>query len=54
MTEPRDPSNKHFRLSIVKSGLRIIACIALPFSIFLVSFCLGLAAILCRYEALYY
>ena len=52
MSEPRDPSNKHFRISMVKSGLRILACIALPFSIFLGALGLGLAEILGIYEEL--
>jgi len=26
--EPRDPSNKHFKLSVIKSGLRLAGCAA--------------------------
>lgn len=52
MNEPRDTSDKHFRISMVKSTLRILACITLPFSIFLGALGLGLAEILGIYEEL--
>ena len=29
MSEPKDPSNKHFRISMVKSVVRIVGFIAL-------------------------
>ena len=52
MAEPRDTSNKHFQISMVKSALRILACIALPFSIALGALGLGLAEVLGIYEEL--
>jgi hypothetical protein len=27
--EPKDPSKKHFRISLIKSGIRMCGCIAL-------------------------
>lgn len=52
MSEPRDPSDKHFRISMVKSVLRIVACILLPFTIVGGAIGLGLAEILGIYEEL--
>ena len=50
--EPRDTSNKHFWISMVKSVLRILAYIALPFNIVLGAIGLGLAEVLGIYEEL--
>ena len=50
--EPRDPSDKHFQISMVKSVIRIIACIFLPYSIVLGALGLGLAEVLGIYEEL--
>lgn len=35
MREPRDPSNMHFKISMIKSVLRMIGYMVLPFSIIL-------------------
>ena len=46
MNEPRDPSDKHFRISMFKSGLRLAACAYLPFSVLAAALFLAAAEVL--------
>ena len=44
MTEPKDPSNKHFYISLIKSGLRLTGCLVAAYTSSVVLLALFFAA----------
>lgn len=48
MPEPKDPSKKHFYISLVKSGLRLVGCLFAAYtgSVVALAFFLGFAEVL--------